>query len=126
MSTAQQMVRNLYRDSVSLMKFSEKVTALPGISQASAVMATENNISLLVAAGLLQQVVSPSPNDLLIVVEGSDAAATEAALREAVTLLSQRAEPASGDGVRVVPPRSIEMGLETMPHANFALISTPG
>ena len=72
MATAQRIIKNLYRDSVSLMQFSEKVGALEGVRQASAVMATENNISLLVDARLLASTVAPSPNDLLIVVEGTD------------------------------------------------------
>ena len=59
MATAQRMIKNLYRDSVSLMQFSEKLRALDGIKQASAVMATENNISLLVEAGLLVSTVPP-------------------------------------------------------------------
>lgn len=59
MATAQRMIKNLYRDSVSLMHFSEKLRALDGIEQASAVMATENNISPLVEAGLPASAVPP-------------------------------------------------------------------
>jgi hypothetical protein len=70
MATSQCMIKNLYRDSVSLMQFSEKLRVLDAIQQASAVMATENNISLLVEAGLLASIVPASPNDLLIVVDG--------------------------------------------------------
>ena len=83
MTTAQRMIKNLYRDSVSLMQFSEKLRALEGIQQASAVMATENNIGLLVDTGLLSTIVPPSPNDLLIVVEGKDEPSIGAALDSA-------------------------------------------
>lgn len=126
MTTAQRIIKNLYRDSVSLMQFSEKLCALDGIKQASAVMATENNISLLVEAGLLATEVPPSPNDLLIVVEGQDDSSTGAALDQAEAMLKQKSADASEGGVRRVPPRSIEMGIESMPSANFVLISTPG
>ncbi len=126
MATAQRMIKNLYRDSVSLMKFSEKVSALDGVKQASAVMATENNISLLVEAGLLAQTISPSPNDLLVVVEARDDSFAGAALDSAEAMLKARAAESAEGGVRSVPPRSIEMGLESMPSANFVLISTPG
>ena len=126
MATAQRMVKNLYRDSVSLMQFSEKLRALDGIKQASAVMATENNISLLVEAGLLEQTVSPSPNDLLIVVEGGQDSSLSSALDQAEAMLKQKSAEAGEGGVRRVPPRSLEMGLESMPSANFVLISTPG
>jgi FdrA protein len=126
MTSSQRMIKNLYRDSVSLMQFSEKIRALDGIKQASAVMATENNISLLVEAGLLANVVPPSPNDLLIVVEGKDESSTGAVLDQAEAMLKQKSADAGEGGVRRVPPRSIEMGLESMPSANFVLISTPG
>ena len=128
MTTAQRVIKNLYRDSVSLMQFSEKLRALDGIKQASAVMATENNISLLVEAGLLAAAPPPSPNDLLIIVEGKDELSTGAALDSAEAMLKTKsAEAGEGSvGVRRVPPRSIEMGLQSMPPANFVLISTPG
>jgi len=120
------MIKNLYRDSVSLMQFSEKLRVLDGINQASAVMATENNISLLVEARLLAKVVAPSPNDLMIVVEGKDDASVSGALDQAEAMLKARSTEAGEGGVRSVPPRSIEMGLESMSSANFVLISTPG
>jgi hypothetical protein len=40
-------MKNLYRDSISLMQLSERLRALVGIKQASAVIATENYVSLL-------------------------------------------------------------------------------
>ncbi|NWG35623.1 MAG: acyl-CoA synthetase FdrA [Chloroflexi bacterium] len=126
MATSHRMIKNLYRDSVSLMQFSEKLRALEGIAQASAVMATENNIGLLVEAGLLASAVPPSPNDLLIVVAGRDEASTGAALDSAEAMLTAKAADAGDGGVRRVIPRSIQMGLESMPSANLALISTPG
>ena len=126
MTTAKRMIKNLYRDSVSLMQFSEKLRVLDGITQASAVMASENNISLLVEAGLLAQSVPPSPNDLMIVVEGKDGLSVDAALDQAEAMLKAKSTESGDSGVRNVPPRSIEMGLESMPSANFVLISTPG
>ena len=126
MTTSQRMIKNLYRDSVSLMQFSEKLHALEGIKQASAVMATENNISLLVEAGLLAGAVPPSPNDLLIVVEGKDDSSVNDALDSAEAMLNAKSADAGEGGVRRVHPRSIEMGLESMPSANFVLISSPG
>ncbi len=126
MATAQRMIKNLYRDSVSLMQFSEKLRVLDGIRQASALMASENNISLLVEAGLLSQTVPASPNDLMIVVEGRDGASVDAALEQAEAMLKAKSTESGESGVRSVPPRSIEMGLESMSSANFVLISTPG
>lgn len=125
MATAQRVIRNLYRDSVSLMQFSEKIAKLPGIKQASAVMATENNIGLLVDAGLLAAAVPPAPNDLLIIVEG-EADSIESALEEAEKILKQKSSAEGDGGAQKIQPRSIEMGLDEMPGANFVLISTPG
>ena len=118
--------KKLYRDSVLLMQFSEKLRALDGIKQASAVMATENNISLLVEAGLSAGAVPPSPNDLLIVVEGRDESSVSGALDSAEAMLKAKSADSGEGGVQRVPPRSIEMGLESMPTAKFVLISTPG
>jgi len=126
MATAQRMIRNLYRDSVSLMQLSEKIQHMPEISQASAIMASENNISLLVESGLLKAGIAPSPNDLLIVVEGNNADSAAAALDAVEGLLMKRADDADSQDVQSLAPRSIQMSLEKMPDANLALISTPG
>lgn len=126
MAIAQRLIKNLYRDSVSLMQFSNKLRVLDGIRQASAVMATENNIALLVEAGLLLLTMPASPNDLLIVVDGKDCASVEVALDQGEEMLRARSTELRESGNQSSPPRSIEMGLASMPSANFALISTPG
>ena len=127
MPTIQRVMRNSYRDSVSLMQFSKGVSELPGVTQASAVMATEANLGLLVEAGLLEGSVEAGPNDLLIVVQGDDPDRLASALDEAVAQLTKRTtDSGDGSGPRRVPARSIEMGLQDLPGANFVLISTPG
>lgn len=124
--TTQRVIPNLYRDSISLMQLSEKVGRLPGVGQASAVMATEANLSLLVEAGLLKEArADASPNDLLVVVEGEDRQALETALNEAEKMLSERPAPEAGSNQRMLP-RSIEMALGDDPESNFVLVSTPG
>ena len=72
MITLEKVLRNEYRDSVSLMQISATLSAFPGVRQASMIMATENNISLLHEAGLLEGTVDAGPNDLLIVLQGDD------------------------------------------------------
>ena len=47
------VTRNFYRDSVALMQISARLLGLPGVRQASAVMASANNLALLREAGLL-------------------------------------------------------------------------
>ena len=72
MSTAHRVIPREYRDSVALMQLSAALTKLPGVKQASAVMGTENNLSLLRQAGMDISEVAVGPSDLLIVVQGDD------------------------------------------------------
>ena len=126
MATATKVLRNFYRDSVSLMQLSSTFAKLPGVEQASAIMASPNNVSLLREAGLLTGSVEATANDLLIALQGN-ADALESALAAAESALKQPPPSSSGTGSsRDIPPQSIEMGLGTMVGANLALISTPG
>ena len=47
MPTAASVIRNFYRDSVALMQLSARLGQLPGIRQATAIMASEANRALL-------------------------------------------------------------------------------
>jgi FdrA protein len=123
--TAASVIRNFYRDSVALMQLSSRLSQLPGIRQASAIMASETNRALLREAGLATDEVEAGPNDLLIAIEADSEAALEAAMAEARGTFDRKSDgPAST--ARREPPHSLEMGLEAMPAANLALISTPG
>jgi succinyl-CoA synthetase alpha subunit len=108
------------------MQLSARIAELPGLSQACAIMASENNLALLRSAGFLKDAIEAGPNDLLISLLGSNSAALEAAMIEAEAALHAKPLLEQGGGPRREPPRSIEMGLETMPGADIALISTPG
>lgn len=125
MASATHVIRNFYRDSVSLMQLSSRIGKLPGIKQASAIMASEANLALLRAAGLLAGPVEAGPNDLLIALQGDSEAAVAKGLAEAKAAFEDKPAP-TGTGPRREPPRSIEMGLDALPGANLALISTPG
>jgi len=126
MARATKILRNFYRDSVSLMQLSSTFAKLPGVEQASAIMASANNISLLKEAGLLGETIEAGANDLLIALQG-DSDALDAAMAAAESALNQNPPPMSGNGKAfAMPPRSIEMGLGELVGANLALISTPG
>ena len=125
MAKAIKVIRNFYRDSVSLMQVSARLAALPGIAQASAIMASEANLALLHEANLLDGSADAGPNDLLIALEGRDRAAIDSAIGQAEAAFNDR-PVALGRGIRRQHPRSLEMGIEAMPEANLALISTPG
>jgi succinyl-CoA synthetase alpha subunit len=116
---------NLYRDSVTLMQLSANLAALPGIEQAYAVMGTPNNLGLLRDAGVVVEQISGKPNDLVIVVEGASEQAVSDALAQADAELYKE-EETSEEATQKVAARSIGMGLQELPEANLALISTPG
>jgi FdrA protein len=126
MASVIKTIRNFYRDSVALMQLSSNLGKLSGVRQASAVMASEANLSLLREAGLLVEQVDAGPNDLLVALEGEDEAVLVAAAAEAEQALRRKPASAAGERSLREPPRSLEMGLEGMPAANLALISCPG
>jgi len=124
MATRHQIISKAYRDSVALMQLSSALAKMPGIEQAAAVMATRNNLDLLREGGLDPGNASAGPSDLLIVVQGEEAALT-AALAEAQRRLSSQSAVAATHVEQAMSSRSIAMALELGP-ANLALISTPG
>jgi succinyl-CoA synthetase alpha subunit len=127
MAVSTQVVRNLYRDSVSLMQLSETLSRRRGVARVSAVMATPVNLALLREAGLLDGEVEAGANDLLIVAQG-DAEAIKTALAAAQAALAGQPEaPKSGGGAAAArAPRSLAWAVAERPAANLALISTPG
>ncbi|QEN13489.1 acyl-CoA synthetase FdrA [Mycolicibacterium sp. ELW1] len=122
MATSSRSYPNLYKDSVSLMTVSARVTSIPGIEAASVVMASATNVDNLAQAGL--GAFEVRPNDLIVAVSGSDEACDEA-LAVADTLLS--ASPTdSGEPTSETPTTSIQMAVAADPALNLALISVPG
>ncbi|MCZ6453541.1 MAG: acyl-CoA synthetase FdrA [Alphaproteobacteria bacterium] len=127
MTMGTRIIADLYRDSVSLMKISSTVSALPGVVQASCIMATPANLDLLREAGLLDVEIAAGPNEVLVAIEAEDAAALAAALDGAEAELHKEPESlARAREAAIEPPRSQEMALDTLVGANLALIATPG
>ncbi len=127
METLQQFFPNYYRDSVALMQLSAKVAAQEGVIGASAQMATAANIQLMVDAKLLKEAVAAKPNDLLVVIQAETTAIAEEALVFIKALLEENSSNGNQQGgVAAEPARSIAMGVELLPDANLAMISTPG
>jgi len=126
MPHATRVVRNLYRDSVSLMQLADAVSKLAGVERASILMASEANLGLMRDAGLVTGAVDAGPNDLLIAVRAKTDASLAAALAHAERALKEEPRAGAGGGPAALPPRSIEMALAAAPGANLALISTPG
>jgi len=123
------VIKNRYLDSVFLMLAARRIAAQPGISGASALMATAANRKLLAelghddaAGGALA---AAGANDVVLALEGLEAA-VEAVAAQAEGWLAQGAEPASAAGAPVRQPRSIAEAVAARPDSSVAVISVPG
>jgi len=113
-----------YHDSVSLMLVARELTEFPGVEDASVVMGTEANKSLLEQAGLLTpEADATTPNDLIIAVKADDVVAVKA-LEEAQKILSKKST-VGGEGAEF-HPKSVRGAVRSHPEANMAIISVAG
>src|SRR5271157_1883382 len=86
--------KSTYRDSISLMKISNSISKLPGITQAAVVMATELNRRVLSEAGFVDATIGlADSNDMIVAIEAKEAASLDAALTETEKLLSPSEKP---------------------------------
>jgi len=128
MATATRIVRNVYRDSIALMKLSAALAEQDGVEQASVVMATEGNLDLLRQTGLLKGDTDARPSDVIIVVRATSDKALGASLAEAERRLATSATAPTGHGGGPEPlaPRSTAMAIAAAPRSTRALVSVPG
>jgi FdrA protein len=122
--------KNRYFDSVFLMRVARRLASQPGMSDASAVLATAANRKVLIGIGYGEAGRDPDfaaagPNDLVIALEGEEAA-VDAIAANADSYLSQAAETSSGAGGSSPRPRSISEAMERRPDCSLAVISVPG
>ncbi|MEJ2211560.1 MAG: acyl-CoA synthetase FdrA [Anaerolineae bacterium] len=124
MTVTQAEVRSgAYYDSVVLMQLQRSLAALPGVVDAGVVMGTEANREILAQTGLLTpEAEAAAADDLVIVVKAQDAAAAGAALGQVDELLTRRRATVEQDYL----PKSLESAAETLPGAQWVLISVPG
>ena len=116
--------RSFYQDSVTLMRLTRDLEAVPGVRRAAAMMGTPQNRTLLDQAGLLTDEGDvAAPADLLIAVIADDAEAAEAARAAAETALTAVRASATRATER---PRTLRGALTALPDASLALISVPG
>ena len=117
--------RDMYRDSVQLMRVAAALEQRPGVTRAALLMGTPANRDLLSQAGLLTgDAEAARPTDLVVVIQAADDVSAEGALAEAERLLADHAMgPSRSTGEA---PHTISDALVTAPTANLAIISTPG
>jgi FdrA protein len=121
--------KNLYKDSVALMRIAQAALARPGVRRATLVMGTPANQAILQAAGLLQpELEAARPGDVMIAVDAESAEALEGAMAEiAQSLQGTQGGSSSGGGQAAeLPPRSIAMGRARDAGTQLAQISVPG
>ena len=92
----------LYRDSVTLMALAAAAQKEDGVLRVGAVMATPANLSILADAGMLPDGLTPAPDDLIIAVRATGAAAADAALDVAEAGLTAQDSP-SGVRADILP-----------------------
>ncbi len=111
-----------YYDSIVLMRLQSALAKLPGVADAGVAMATEANLAILGANGLLPEVAEAVAEDLLVVVKAETEAAADQALAAVDSLLARR-RAVAGDDYR---PRGLEAAAKMLPDASWVLISVPG
>ena len=127
MNIAGRIKQGFYFDSVTLMRTGREASGLPGVLEASVVMATEANKSILDMSGLLlPEFKKCGDQDLLIVVKAKDAKAANEALAKAEEMLTRKKKPAAGGAAAAPAPRDIASAAATLPGANLAMISIAG
>jgi len=115
--------KNHYQDSMKLMQISQKLSALEGVKQASAIMATEANLLMLKEAGLIEKLPeSAGANDLIIAIEAKSAEIGNEAIEKLDSLLM----PPDLGATSSVKYKSFETASNALPGANVAIVSVPG
>ena len=127
MNTVGRIKQGFYFDSVTLMRTGREVAGLPGVVEASVVMATEANKSILAMSDLLlPEFKKTGDQDLLIVVKAKDAKAAGEALAKAEEMLSRKKKPAAAGAATAPAPRDLASAVALLPGANLAMISIAG
>jgi len=117
--------QNFYKDSVALMRIAQGVGARAGLARVSLLMGTPANKDILAQAGLLVAALADAaPADLMILVEGEQAALAPALAAIEGELAGRDAAP--GGERTELPARSIDMGLERIERATLVQVSVPG
>lgn len=123
--------KNTYYDSITLMLFSGELSVCEGVKNASVMMGTEHNKSIMIKAGLLSDevVAAAGANDMLVGILTETQEQSDNAVRAFEALLARSASgsaESSGDidaGIRV---KNVDSAIKKLGKANFAIVSVPG
>ena len=119
------IIRGKYFDSVSLMLVAREVLALPGVKDAAAVMATDENKRILSSSGMeWPELAEAGDTDLALGIKAESEEQAADALAQAEDLLARK--KASGAEGAAYQPRSLDSALDENEDANLVLISVAG
>ncbi len=121
---------NFYRDSMQLMKISDRLRRLSnGILEASVVMATETNKGILIRLGFSPSAIDhANESDMLVAIRAKDKQSVDMAISQLDELFKSPEKiqlSSSGSDVQEKAD-SIEAALKKMPNTNLVLLSIPG
>ena len=119
---------NFYRDSLQLMKISEKLRQSSGVSEASIVMATETNKGVLIRLGFSPSLIEQAnESDMIIAVRAKDQQSIDLASEQIGKLFESTEEEHrldSRDHEETII--DIDLALRKMSDTNLVLLSIPG
>jgi succinyl-CoA synthetase alpha subunit len=117
---------NFYRDSLQLMKISEKLRQSSGVSEASIVMATETNKGVLIRLGFSPSLIEQAnESDMIIAVRAKDQRSIDL-VAEQIGKLFESPEEDRLDSRDQEKTTDIDLALRKMPGTNLVLLSIPG
>ena len=118
--------KNTYYDSVTLMLFSGNLSAAPGVKDASVMMGTDHNKSIMAKAGILSEEVAAKagPNDLIVGILAETEEASEGAVNLLEELFENKAKAAVTD--TQIKTKTLPSAIRQLGSPNFAVISLPG
>lgn len=118
--------KNMFRDSVYLMRLSNTVRGFDGVIEAEVIIGTDHNKKFLRSGGLWSEEIEreAGANDLIIAIKAETEEKAEQAIQGALDELNKSVERENLLGEFV--PRTFETALKNFPGANMALISIPG
>ena len=125
MSVVSVVKRNLFRDSIQLMRLSEDVKKLDGVDEAVVSMGTDTNRRLLKDLGLLgTESKTAGDGDLIIAVRVLEGFDVEGVMTRVEQLVMTPPTPSGGTRTRVF--HSVRSALEATTGTNLAVVSLPG
>lgn len=118
--------KNMFRDSVYLMRLSNTVRGFDGVQEAEVIIGTDHNKKFLQSGGLWSEEIErdAGANDLIIAIKAESEEKAEQAIQDALAELNKSVERENLLGEFV--PRTFETALHNFPGANMVLISIPG